>query len=214
MAEKIEFVRNVQDLSTDKGFQFEFACDRCGSGYRSQFKASLLGGVADALSTASGIFGGILGRAADVGRQVRDAKWHQARDAAYAEAVKELTPSFIQCPRCMAWVCRSNCWNSKRGLCKNCAPDLGVEMSAAQAERSVEEIYRHAQMAEEDKHLGAQTWKQTIRASCPRCEHPLETDAKFCPNCGEKLVAEAKCAKCGAKLAPNAKFCAQCGQKV
>ena len=39
----------------------------------------------------------------------------------------------------------------KKGLCKHCAPDLGVEMSAAQSSRSVEEIWRHAAMSAEDK---------------------------------------------------------------
>jgi predicted amidophosphoribosyltransferase len=69
-------------------------------------------------------------------------------------------------------------------------------------------------MAEEDKHLGKETWRETIRASCPECEHPLETDAKFCPNCGAKLRAAAHCTECGAKLNPKAKFCGECGAKV
>jgi len=30
----IEFTRNNSDLSTDRGFQLEFQCDRCGNGYK------------------------------------------------------------------------------------------------------------------------------------------------------------------------------------
>lgn len=44
--------------------------------------------------------------------------------------------------------------NNKKDLCKQCAPDLGVEMAKAQAERSVQEIHAHACMAEEEKRLG------------------------------------------------------------
>jgi uncharacterized OB-fold protein len=87
-------------------------------------------------------------------------------------------------------------------------------MSAAQASRSVEEVWAHAKMAEEDKKLAEGNWRETIRASCPECEAPLATNAKFCPNCGAKLKAAAHCSECGAKLGPNAKFCAECGAKV
>ena len=31
MSEKIEFVKNFNDHSTDTGFQFEFICDKCGA---------------------------------------------------------------------------------------------------------------------------------------------------------------------------------------
>ena len=65
------------------------------------------------------------------------------------EAAEQLRPDFIQCPRCQSWVCREKCWNKTKGLCKNCAPDIGVEMAAAQASRSVEEIWAHSKMAKQ-----------------------------------------------------------------
>jgi membrane protease subunit (stomatin/prohibitin family) len=213
MAEFIEFVSNYQDLSNDRGFQFEFECNRCGVGYRTEFQAWAVSSVASALDTASSLFGGFLNTAADLGEKARSAAWQKARDKAFAEAIEEIRPKFIQCPRCSTWVCRKSCWNTKKGLCKNCAPDLGVEMAAAQSERSVEEIHAHACMAEEDKHLGAETWKQSIKASCPKCEAPLATDAKFCPNCGASLKASF-CKECGKPLQPGAKFCAECGTKT
>jgi len=214
MSEQIEFVANYNDLSTDKGFQFEFQCDRCGSGFRTRFQPSVTGTISGALDAASSVFGGILGTAANLSERVHSAAWEKAHDNAFAAAVAELKPLFAQCPRCSSWVCRKNCWNTRRGLCKNCAPDIGVEMSAAQASRSVEEVWAHAKMAEEDKKLAEGNWRQTIRAACPQCEAPLDANAKFCPNCGAKLKAETTCAKCGAKLLPNAKFCAECGSKV
>ncbi len=214
MADVIVFVKNYEDLSTDRGFQFEFNCDRCGSGFRTKFKASATGTISGLLDAASSIFGGAFGQAADIGERVRSAGWQKAKDAEYEKAIAEIKPNFQQCPRCSNWVCRKSCWNNKKGLCKNCAPDLGVEMSAAQANKSVEEVWAHAAMAEEDKKLDAEQWRKNIKASCPKCEAPLASNAKFCPECGANLKEEMLCKKCKAKLLPNAKFCGECGEKV
>lgn len=214
MSDSIEFTRNYSDLSTEHGFQFEFNCDRCGNGFRTRFKPFGLGTVNGALETASSLLGGIFGQAADVSGRVAEARREREREAAFMEAVGELKPQFVQCPRCSSWVCRKSCWNNKRGLCKECAPDLGVEMSAAQASRSVEEVWAHAAMSEEDKKLAEGNWNETIRASCPECGAPQATNAKFCPDCGAKLKAATHCPECGAKLQPKAKFCADCGHKV
>src|SRR2546428_8479964 len=45
------FTSNYTDLSDENGYQFEFRCDICGSGYRSEFIRSKLG-------TAGNILGG------------------------------------------------------------------------------------------------------------------------------------------------------------
>lgn len=214
MSEKIVFVRNYNDLSTHEGFQFEFYCDRCGTGHRTHFKASVTGTITNVLDAASSLFGGFFGQAADIGERVRSASWERAHDQAFTEAIQNLKSDFIQCPSCMAWVCRKGCWNNQKGLCKECAPDLGVEMAAAQARRSVEEVWAHAAMAEEDKKLDQQQWRETIRASCPECEAPLSSNAKFCPECGAQLKRKSHCSKCGGKLAAGAKFCAECGTRT
>jgi len=214
MSLKIEFVHNYTDLCTDKGFQFEFCCNRCGTGYRTRFVPSATGTISGVLDAANSLFGGVFNSAADLGSRVHSAAWERAHDDAFIKAVTELKPDFIQCPRCQSWVCRSKCWNTKKGLCKECAPDLGVEMAAAQAAKSVEEVWAHAAMAEEDKHLSTEDWREGIRASCPECETPLATNAKFCPNCGAKLKVALHCTECGGKLTPGAKFCPDCGNKV
>jgi ribosomal protein L32 len=214
MGERIEFVRNYSDLCTNKGFQFEFYCDRCGSGFRTRFKPSVSGTVTGLLDTAGSIFGGLFNSAANVGESLRSATWEKAHDDAFAEACNELKPDFIQCPRCQSWVCRKGCWNNKKGLCKECAPDLGVEMAAAQASKSVEEVWAHAAMAEEDKKLGKDVWREGIRATCPQCEAPLANNAKFCPECGAKIKADTQCPSCGNKVTPGSKFCPECGDKL
>jgi rRNA maturation endonuclease Nob1 len=87
-------------------------------------------------------------------------------------------------------------------------------MSAAQASHSVQEVWAHAQMAEEDKKLGEENWKETIRATCPACNKPLQANVKFCPDCGAKIVQKTHCTQCGAKMEPGAKFCGECGAKA
>lgn len=214
MSDSVEFVSNYSDLSTDRGFQFEFHCNRCGTGHRTRFSAWSVGTASAVLDTASSLFGGILGSAANVGERVRSAGWQRARDQAFKEALEDIRPKFVQCPRCSSWVCRESCWNTRRGLCKDCAPDLGVEMSAAQASRGVEEVWAHAAMAEEEKQLSQKEWRATIRATCPKCEAPLALTVKFCPECGADVRAAAICSACGSKLTPGAKFCPECGQKA
>ncbi len=212
---KIEFTRNYSDLSTNQGFQFEFFCDRCGTGYRTRFQASTLGMVSGALDTASSLLGGLFNQAADLGERARSATWEKAHDEAFIKAMEELKPDFTQCPRCSSWVCKKSCWNTKKGLCKNCAPDLGVEMAAAQSSRTVEEIWAHSKVAEEDRSmLKEENWRAGVRATCPQCNAPLQANVKFCPECGAKIDVKKHCSECGAELAAEAKFCAECGHKV
>ncbi|MGI5922083.1 MAG: zinc ribbon domain-containing protein, partial [Syntrophomonadaceae bacterium] len=80
MGDKIEFVRNYSDLSTPKGFQFEFYCDRCGSGYRTRFKPSVTGTMTSVLDAAGSLLGGLFSSAADVGQRVQSATWEKAHD--------------------------------------------------------------------------------------------------------------------------------------
>ena len=61
MADRITFTRNHSDLSTENGFQFEFFCDRCGSGVRTRFRPSATGLVGGALQAAGGLLGGFFG---------------------------------------------------------------------------------------------------------------------------------------------------------
>jgi membrane protease subunit (stomatin/prohibitin family) len=214
MSTKIEFTSNYSDHSTDRGFQFEFNCDRCGTGFRTRFQPFAAGTISSALDTASNLFGGIFNSAANVGEQVRSAAWQKACDDAFVKAVEELKPDFVQCPRCSSWVCRKSCWNTQRGLCKECAPDMGVEMAAAQASRTVEEIWAHSKMAEEDRGmLKDESWREGVRATCPKCNAPLANNAKFCPECGAAIQAEKFCSNCGVKIKPGIKFCPDCGTK-
>ncbi len=216
MGQTIQFTRNYSDLSTNQGFQFEFHCDRCGTGYRTKFQSNVLGVASSAMDTASSLFGGIFGQAANLAEKARSAAWEKAHDAAFEAAMEELRPDFIQCPRCSSWVCRKSCWNVVKGLCKNCAPDLAVEMAAAQASKTTEKIWSSAEVSDTDEQQisDKQTWKAGVKAGCPNCGAALATNAKFCPECGTKIVQKTFCAECGAELKAGAKFCGECGTKV
>jgi DNA-directed RNA polymerase subunit M/transcription elongation factor TFIIS len=213
MSQEIQFTSNYTDHSTDRGFQFEFTCDRCGTGYRTPFKPSVTGTISGVIDTASSLFGGIFGQASNLSERVHSSAWQKTHDDAFSNAILEVKPNFMHCPRCQSWVCRKSCWNTRRGLCKNCAPDLAVEMSAAQASKAVEEVWSGATTADEEK-VDTKEWKEVVRATCPQCEAPLAANAKFCPNCGAKLASQSFCKECGTKLQPEAKFCADCGTKV
>jgi len=215
MTDKIEFTKNYSDLSTNQGFQFEFYCDRCGTGYRTRFSTYAVGTVSGALDAANSLFGGIFGQAADLSERVRSASWQKARDDAFIKAMQDLKPDFVQCPRCSKWVCRKSCWNGKRGLCKECAPDLGVEVAAAQASKTVQEIWSGSQVSVEDKAmLQPESWQNEARATCPNCQASLVKNVKFCPECGAKINVEKHCTECGAKISPEVKFCPECGAKA
>ena len=54
----IQFVHNYDDLSTDRGYQFKFHCDKCGNGYMTQFQASTLGIAESLLNVASDFLSG------------------------------------------------------------------------------------------------------------------------------------------------------------
>ena len=47
---------------------------------------------------------------------------------------------------------------------------------------------------------------------CPACRHENPAQAKFCLECGARLVVS--CANCRTELPPSAKFCLECGARV
>ncbi|HEY8210350.1 MAG TPA: zinc-ribbon domain-containing protein [Myxococcaceae bacterium] len=205
----IQFTRNYSDHSNDKGYQFEFFCDKCGNGFRSSFNASTLGMAASVLQAASSVFGGFLRGAARGAGAVQDALRGEGWDSAFNEAVTEAKPKFRQCTRCGKWVCPEVCWNEKRSLCESCAPDLAEEAASIQAHVAVEQIGQKMRQADQ---VGEVDVKAHAVASCPHCRARVEAGQKFCPECGKPVAAQAAhCTQCGTQLPGTAKFCPGCG---
>lgn len=210
----IPFTDNYQDMSNDSGFQFKFICEKCGNGHMSSFKKSATGMLTGALGVVGNLFGGAASNLANTSDSVHRMVAGPQHDKALNEAVEEIRPKFKQCTRCGTWVCTEVCWNNERGLCKECAPILGEEMTSAQAQHSREEAFAHARMSAEEKHLTEKDWDDQKKAICPKCNAPIKAHAKFCMECGAKLSGDSKCKKCNAELKDGAKFCPECGEKA
>lgn len=205
----IEFTGNYEDLSTDKGYQFKFYCEKCGNGYMSTFKSSKLGMASSALEAAGSLLGGIFGRAAHGAYEIQRAIGGPAHDSALNEAVQEIRPLFKQCTRCGDWVCEPVCFNRKAGLCEGCAPDLDEEIAAAQAEAARMQAFEKAQNVDwmKGRDLGKVTG-----VACKSCGAKL-TGGKFCGECGAPVVQKKECGGCGTEYQGSPKFCPECGQR-
>ena len=205
----IPFTGNYQDLSTDRGYQFKFYCEKCNNGYMSSFKASAMGMIGSAARVAGDLFGGVFGRVADGSYEVQRAVGGPAHDAELKDAVTEISPIFKQCTRCGHWVCEPVCWNKKAGLCEICAPDLDEEMAAAQAEAAREQIQQKAREVDWTK---SRDVAKVSGAVCRQCGAKTQS-GKFCQECGASLAPTRKCAQCGHEAEGSPKFCPDCGQK-
>jgi len=206
----IRFTQNYEDLSTDRGYQFKFFCDRCHNGYLSSFQTSITGVAGGLLSAAGHLFGGVLGQAGASAYDVQRAVGGKAHDDALHKAVEEVKPQFKQCSRCGKWICPDNCWNGARGLCIDCAPDVERERTAAQAQATKDQIW---QKATETDYVKNVDMTEEASACCPHCGAKAQ-GGKFCPECGGVLRAKSECPKCGTEVASGAKFCPECGQKM
>jgi len=181
MSRGIPFSRNYSDLSTQQGFQFEFFCNRCSTGFRTHFKSTLTGAVSGAMGAAGSLLGGIFGRAADISERVRSASWEKGHDAAFEEAVEEMKEEFNQCPQCSTWVCKHNCWSEERGLCKQCASTVAVETTtmALTCASCGAALVAGAKFCPD---CGTK-----VHATCAACGVKLAPGAKFCAECGAKV---------------------------
>ena len=222
----IQFVQNYQDLSTDKGFQFKFHCDKCGNGYMTHFQPSAIGIAESALHLASNLFGGgFFNAASNSAYEVQRAVGGKAHDAALEEAVREGKEYFHQCTRCGKWVCPTVCWNAQAGLCEGCAPNFEESMAAehAQAKAEAARIQLRQKAMQTDYVSGVDMGAKAVVAApgpataaanrCAGCGASLAESAHFCPQCGAPRRSDT-CSGCGAPIQADTKFCAQCGTKV
>ena len=208
----IQFTENYDDLSTDRGYQFKFHCDKCGNGYLTSFQPNVAGIAGGLLRAAGDLLGGALGRAGDSAYEIQQAIGGPAHDDALRKAVEEARPHFKQCSRCGKCVCIENCWNASRGLCKDCAPETDEEVAAAQSQAARDQIWQKA--AEQDQIKEVRMTPGAQVAVCPSCGAKTRGSNKFCPECGASLQAKLICSKCGNEAEPGTKFCPECGNKL
>ena len=206
------FVRNYEDKSDDNGFQFIFYCDRCGNGYESRYIKYSLAKVSTALNVASKLIGGIFSTGASAASEIRDYRWHEEHDKAFFEAQEEARSHFKQCPSCHRFVC-ANCWNDEVGLCLDCAPSLTVEAAKIQTTAKIETVKQVvSEKAKQGAYVGEALAATETLVVCPRCGKRTRP-GKFCEFCGAPLTKRT-CPYCGAEVSPNARFCSNCGTKL
>ena len=204
----IPFTNNYQDLSSQRGFQFKFVCEKCGNGYMSTFQKNKLGTAAAAADVAASLFGGIFGRAAQTADSLQAMAAGPQHDSALDAAVREISPLFKQCTRCGQWVCEPVCWNKKAGLCETCAPDLDEEIAAAQAMAARDQV---AEKVKDVDFIGQRNLAQVAGVQCPKCGAKAH-GGKFCPECCAALSVRRTCGHCGAEADGTPKFCPECGK--
>ncbi|MCB2408801.1 zinc ribbon domain-containing protein [Hymenobacter lucidus] len=215
MSNLIQFVANHDDLSTDKGFQFKFYCDKCHNGHMSRFEINKMGMATSLLNAAGSLFGGMFHDAGNAAYQMQRAVGGPAHDEALKSAVLEGKKFFKQCTRCGHWVCPDVCWNGKAGLCEDCAPDEHEELASQQAQAAKEQIYTKTREQDYTKSLDFINRGGIVQ--CKNCQTTLDANKKFCPECGTpNVAAQAKekfCSDCGASMKPDQRFCAECGKQ-
>ncbi len=226
----IQFVNNYEDLSTDKGFQFKFHCDKCGNGFMSRFQTSGLGMASSLLNAASNLLG--WGHAAgNSAYEIQRAVGGKAHDSALQAAVEEGKQHFHQCSRCGKWVCPEVCWNAAANQCEECAPDYEEQLAAAHAQAKADamrqQLYEKAQQTDYvsgidmsvGNHVAAPHAVKPAEAAagnaCTNCGHAVGA-AKFCPECGTPAKAAAKpsCRDCGFTPEAPTRFCPECGSPM
>jgi membrane protease subunit (stomatin/prohibitin family) len=205
---KVAFTNNYTDLSSQRGFQFKFFCEKCGNGYLSSFQTNRLGAAAAAIDAAASLLGGIFGRAAQSADQLQAMAAGPQHDSALDAAVQEIAPLFKQCTRCGQWVCEPACWNKTAGLCERCAPDLDEEIAAAQASAAREQVIEKARQID---YTSQRNLAQIGSVICPACGAKTQ-GGRFCPECGASISQKRTCAHCGAQADGAPKFCPECGR--
>jgi uncharacterized OB-fold protein len=215
MNDMIQFVANYDDLSTDRGYQFRFHCDKCGNGHMSAYEASVMGTAAGFLQAAGNLFGGMLGSAGSSAYEIQRAVGGKGHDDALRKAVAAGKQYFKQCSRCGQWVCPDVCWNARAGMCEGCAPDEQEALAAHKAQATAEQI---AQKTREQDYTADLDFGKHAMVACAKCGARLAAGTKFCGECGAPNAAAAAkprfCTGCGAKIEPGAKFCPECGGKA
>ena len=89
----------------------------------------------------------------------------------------------------------------------------GVGLGAGATVGSVFADAMRPQAQQAQQAPAAQAPQKEEGKKCAKCGATVAKNAKFCPECGEKLPTAKFCTECGTELSPTAKFCPECGAK-
>jgi hypothetical protein len=215
---------NYEDLSTDKGYQFRFYCERCSDGFTSRFMTLRRPASAKTATAPTGP-----GRQREATVEVEGDV--ESQSAALRKAVVEVERHLRWCKKCKQWVCAQACWNADEKLCKECAPDEDetierdtevidelVEggLSDEFATDDLDTVVAVAPIVDDKVEpvlAGTRRERAPRQVECLACGATVE-DRSFCSECGESLRGANVCPECDADMAAGAKFCSLCGAKI
>ena len=206
-----DFVKNYEDMSDDKGYQFKFYCDICRDGFLSKFRAAPFAKAKSFLGAAESITGGFGGRlwgSSGAAGHLQDARWKDAHEKALDEAMTEARAHFTKCPGCTKYV-DATCWNEQGQMCVECSPRQAVVVQKARAQAFGQKAQEVMQAVDYSAEISG---VEQVRVVCPTCGKPTSS-GKFCEACGAPLT-KTGCPNCGATNSPGAKFCNNCGAKL
>jgi hypothetical protein len=196
---RIRFTANHEDLSTCRGYQFKFCCDKCGNGYVTRQHVALTGIAGISLGFLD-FFGW--------GRWVR--AWWRAGESkesgrlgkphydAFAQAVEECKGHFHQCPLCGKWVCSENCWNEQVHQCGICAPNFQQELTSQKAQ--VMTAATGGQSLVKARQVVHTKGIDLIAPAANGNTTAAVAEAHFCSECGAKVMGGRFCSACGKAL--------------
>jgi hypothetical protein len=190
-----EFNTRHTDLTTERGYQFEFHCMKCGRGKCSTIAPRKIGFASKLL----GVF------AAQSQPQAADPREKQE---AFDRAVAEVKPQFHSCSTCSRWLCE-NCFGGQSPKCPDC---VGKERVAPAAAKAPEPAPLRS-----DRSAPTPTQTPTPVApvlpklmTCPHCGAKAQT-GKSCNKCANSLEVARRCKKCSFVVPAGKKFCLRCG---
>jgi hypothetical protein len=211
-----DFVGHHEDLSSDRGYQFRFHCDRCTSFVDTTPTKTLR---RELWRAAGKLVGGATGSISETAFEANRIAGDPEHDAAFAKAVAEARRHFRACGRCGRWVCVKACYHEAAKACEDCEPNPDEE-SLRTAARRITDRERQKQEAEDrlyERDAVERTLKarETLGQTCPRCGATGRT-GKFCNTCGAALSPPARvaCSACGAANDAGARFCEGCGKPL
>jgi hypothetical protein len=185
----IPFTGNYQDLSTDRGYQFKFYCEKCNNGYMSTFQTSAVGMIGSAARAASSLFGGFLGNVANSTYEVQRAIASGSRfgakrsgrgDRADLQAMHTVRTLGVR-TRVLEQEGRP-----LRSLCARSRRRTGSGPATA-AREQIQEKAREVD------------WSKSRNIE--------QVTGAVCPSCGVKTQGGKFCQECGATLQPKKKMC-------
>ncbi len=175
----IRFTGNYEDLSTDRGFQFKFFCEKCNNGYMSTFKTSTMGVLGSAARVAGSLFGGVFGSVADSTYEVQRAVGGPAHDSALKEAGcapdldEEMASAQAEAAREQIQAkAREVDWTKSRNVDQVSGAVCGSCGAKSQGGKFCPECGT----------------AYSPKKKCTACGHEAEGTPKFCPECGGKYA--------------------------